>query len=158
RFRRDLFFRLAVISIEVPPLRERGDDVTILARRLVAAYAAGQGKRVPRLSPAALDRLRAHPWPGNVRELQNAIARAVALTDRDEIGAEDLPKPLVQALPARAFAELPDGALLPLAEVERRHVLRVLAAVDGNKRLAARVLGVDRRTLYRKLEQYQGRN
>ena len=160
RFRSDLFFRVNVIPIEVPPLRARGDDVALLARRLVAAYAARHRKRIDGLSAEALDMLRAHPWPGNVRELQNCIERAVALTDQAEIGPDDLSGSLRVAAPARgssACPELPEGALLPLAEVERRHVLGVLAAVDGNKRRAARILGLDRRTLYRRLDQYEGR-
>jgi two-component system response regulator HydG len=164
RFRSDLFFRLNVVPIEVPPLRARGDDVGLLAHRFAATYAARHGKRVTGLSPAALDLLRAYPWPGNVRELQNAIERAVALGDDEEIGLEDLPDHLratsAPRLPAPALdpAGPMAASLLPLSEVERRHVLHVLQAVDGNKRLAARILGLDRRTLYRRLDQYQGRS
>jgi DNA-binding NtrC family response regulator len=160
RFRGDLFFRLNVIPIEVPPLRDRGDDTALLARRFATDYAAKHDKRIAGLSPQAIELLCAYPWPGNVRELQNTIERAVALTDNEELGVEDLPDALRSATPTGALvprSQLAGAALLPLAEVERRHVLDVLAAVDGNKRLAATILGVDRRTLYRKLEQYQGR-
>jgi two-component system response regulator HydG len=163
RFRSDLFFRINVIPIEVPPLRARGDDVALLARRFAVVYADKHRKPMASLTPEALDLLRTHSWPGNVRELQNAIERAVALTDRDEIGPDDLHDSLRSAAPTLVLASpsLPSdpGAdtLLPLAEIERRHVLRVLEAVDGNKRTAARILGLDRRTLYRRLEQYQGR-
>jgi two-component system response regulator HydG len=100
-----------------------------------------------------------------VRELQNAVERAVALGDREEIGPEDLPEHLRLAAPAPRLRACPldragptAASLLPLAEVERRHVLHVLQAVNGNKRLAARILGLDRRTLYRRLDQYQGRD
>jgi two-component system response regulator HydG len=175
RFRSDLFFRLNVVPIEVPPLRARGDDIALLARRFATLYAARHGKRVTGLSPEALDLLQAYPWPGNVRELQNAVERAVALGDGEIIGPDDLPEHIrgsaarLALAGSRALSEhghaplaLPEAgaasaSLLPLAEVERRHVLHVLAAVDGNKRLAARILGLDRRTLYRRLDQYQGR-
>ena len=164
RFRSDLFFRLNVIPIEVPPLRARGEDTTLLARHFAGVYAERHEKRAATISPEALDLLAAHTWPGNVRELQNCIERAVALTDRAEIAALDLPDALrnksTALVPAtRAGAPMlteRDGAiLLPLAEVERRHILHVLQAVDGNKRLAARILGLDRRTLYRRLDQYE---
>jgi two-component system, NtrC family, response regulator AtoC len=156
RFRSDLLFRINVIPIEVPPLRARGDDVALLARRFAASYAASYGKRIVGLSPAAIDRLRTHSWPGNVRELQNCIERAVALTDREEIAVEDLPEALHVASPTLPRSEPGAGALLPLAEIERRHLLRVVEAVHGNKRLAAHILGIDRRTLYRKLDHYHG--
>ena len=167
RFRSDLFFRMNVIPIEVPPLRSRGDDVALLARHFVGVYASRHGKQIAGIAPEAIERLQAHGWPGNVRELQNCIERAVALTEHEQILVDDLaesfgwaePAPLGLALEAgrAVLAELgPAGPLLPLAEVERRHILHVLGAVDGNKRLAARVLGLDRRTLYRKLDQYQG--
>ena len=158
RFRGDLFFRINVIPILMPPLRDRGQDVILLARRFMGLCAERHGKRVSGFSPEALVRLEAYRWPGNVRELQNCIERAVALSEHEEIGVEDLPEPVRRAgsrssHPAPALAAGPPG-LLSLAEVERRHILHVLEAVGGNKRLAARILGVDRRTLYRKLEQY----
>jgi two-component system, NtrC family, response regulator AtoC len=163
RFRGDLFFRLNVIPIEVPPLRDRQSDVVLLARRFAAEYAERQGKRISGLSPEALAKLEAYRWPGNVRELQNAVERAVALTAQPEIGVNDLPDPVRRAgfvsAPPVLLPETTDlPGLLPLAEVERRHIHQVLDAVHGNKRLAARVLGIDRRTLYRKLDQYEGRS
>jgi DNA-binding NtrC family response regulator len=157
RFRSDLYYRINVIPISVPPLRDRDDDVALLAQHFVRAFAARHGKHVAGLSPDAVERLRAHAWPGNVRELQNCIERAVALTDHVQLGADDLPDaaPLLSDR-GRVPSALPADALLPLAELERRHILHILDAVGGNKRLAARILGLDRRTLYRKLDRYQG--
>jgi two-component system response regulator HydG len=155
RFRSDLFFRVNVIPIRVPPLRARGEDVVLLAHRFAAAFSRRHKRRVSGLSAEAVERLRAHSWPGNVRELQNCIERAVALTEREEISADDLLGLLGEGEPALGRAAPDDAALLPLAEVERRHILHVLDAVEGNKRLAARILGIDRRTLYRKLDQYE---
>jgi two-component system, NtrC family, response regulator AtoC len=169
RFRDDLYFRINVIEIEVPPLRERGDDVVTLAHHFSAVYAAMHGKRVSGPSPEATERLLGYSWPGNVRELQNCIERAVALTDRETITVDDLSEALRSAEPRglarstvptqaieQAGPSLPIGALVPLAEVERRHIRGVIDAVSGNKRLAASILGIDRRTLYRKLEAYGG--
>jgi two-component system response regulator HydG len=164
RFRSDLYYRLNVIPIEVPPLRARGEDVVLLARHFASVYAKRHGRRVPSFLPEAIERLRAYAWPGNVRELQNCIERAMALGGGAEIGPWELPRSvpperallpagsaeLVRSTPCAEAQELPT-----LAEVERRHILHVLAASQGNKRLAARILGVDRRTLYRKLETYQ---
>jgi DNA-binding NtrC family response regulator len=152
-----------VIPIEVPPLRERGDDVALLARHFASIYAKRHGKRVPALSPEALARLRDYAWPGNVRELQNYIERAMALGGGGDIGPRDLPPavaseraPVTPATSALGRSAADAQELPTLAEVERRHILHVLAAARGNKRLAARILGVDRRTLYRKLEAYEG--
>jgi two-component system response regulator HydG len=163
RFRSDLYYRLNVIPIVVPPLRERGEDVALLARHFAAVYAKRHGRRAPSLSREALDRLCAYPWPGNVRELQNYIERAMALGGDGEIGDFDLPRPVplernLVTTPSNISGgpSVRGPGLLSLAEVERKHILHVLASVEGNKRLAARVLGIDRRTLYRKLEAYQG--
>jgi two-component system response regulator HydG len=153
RFRRDLYYRLDVIHVEVPSLRERGDDVTLLARAFARNYAEKHGKHVTGISPEAMDRLRGYPWPGNVRELQNCIERAVALCETTEITVEDLAQSVSNS--ERPPPPAPDDdVLVSLEEIERRHVLRVLDAVNGNKRLAARILGLDRRTLYRRLERY----
>jgi two-component system response regulator HydG len=164
RLRSDLYFRVNVIPIHMPPLRARGDDVVLLARHFAAVYAAKNGREPPRLAQDTLARLRSHSWPGNVRELQNSIEHAIALGNGVEIGEADLPQPFrpspasrgSSAATAAPSSDALDGGLLSLAEVERRHILHVLEAVNGNKRLAARVLGVDRRTLYRKLETYEG--
>jgi DNA-binding NtrC family response regulator len=151
RFREDLYYRLNVIRIEVPPLRERGGDVLQLARHFIATFAAAAGKDVTGLTPAAARRLLEHAWPGNVRELRNGMERAVALTDTRQLLVDDLPPTLRSPAPAPMIG-LPDpSALLPLATVERRYIEQVLAATKGNRSAAARILGLDRKTLYRKL-------
>ncbi|RMH38164.1 MAG: sigma-54-dependent Fis family transcriptional regulator [Deltaproteobacteria bacterium] len=154
-FREDLYYRLNVIHIHVPPLRERASDILLLAERFVRNAAAELGKEVTGISRAAAARLLAYPWPGNVRELQNCLERAVALTRYDEVRVEDLPPKV--ALPAAEMPPepaAPTRELVPLDEVERRYIAHVLAAVGGNKKAAARVLGLDRKTLYRKIERY----
>jgi two-component system response regulator AtoC len=155
-FREDLYYRLNVIRVHLPPLRDRGSDVLLLAQNFVERYAAESGKAVHGISAAAAERLLAHDWPGNVRELQNCMERAVALTEYDELQVGDLP----EAIRRRAHRDAPTPGeddptqLVPLEEVERRHVIRVLQAVGGNKTLAAQILKVDRKTLYRKLALY----
>jgi two-component system response regulator HydG len=157
RFREDLFFRLAVIHMAVPPLRERGNDVLVLAQHFLTRAAKDADSGVRGLSPAAAERLLAYEWPGNVRELQNAIERAVALARTDTISVDDLPErvtgPRTRPAPAGEPTAVP-GTFAPLEEIERRHILRVLEAMGGNKTLAAQVLGIDRKTLHRKLVGY----
>jgi len=155
RFREDLFFRLNVIRLEVPPLRARGTDVLLLAQRFVEEIAKRTGKRVTGLSQAAAKKLLAYTWPGNVRELHNAIERAVALTRHDTIIPDDLPERVLRYRQRDIVLGGEDPMeLLPMSEIERRYLLHVLDVVQGNKAQASRVLGIDRRTLYRKLEQY----
>ncbi|HVZ72371.1 MAG TPA: sigma-54 dependent transcriptional regulator [Polyangia bacterium] len=149
RLRGDLYYRLAVVSLHVPPLRSRGDDLDALARHLVARHAARLGRPVPEIAPEALARIRAHAWPGNVRELENALARAVAMSTRAIILPEDLPA--VVADEPRAGAAAIDDGWPSLDELERRYVDRVLERCGGNKTDAATILGVDRRTLQRLL-------
>ncbi|HZA51233.1 MAG TPA: sigma-54 dependent transcriptional regulator [Myxococcaceae bacterium] len=155
RFREDLFYRLNVIALELPPLRARGKDVLLLAQRMIEQVAARTGKEVVGLTPAAAERLLTYDWPGNIRELRNCIERAVALTTFDQITVEDLPERIRsyrswQMLTSRAGR----GELVPIAELERRYILHVLEVVGGSRTLAARTLGMDRKTLYRRLEQY----
>jgi two-component system response regulator HydG len=155
RFRQDLFFRINVIHIAVPPLRARGNDILLLAQHFLERAAARSGQAVVGISPNAAERLLGYPWPGNVRELQNAIERAVALSRFDRIAPEDLPERI--RAHRRSQLVVGDGdpsALLPMHEVERRYILHVLETVGGNKTLAARILGFDRRTMYRKLERF----
>jgi two-component system response regulator HydG len=155
RFREDLFYRINVVRIHVPPLRARGSDVLVLAQAFIDRFATLHRTNVKGLSSPAAERLMAYAWPGNVRELQNCIERAVALARYEMLGVDDLPEKLRDYRPSRVIVESEDPSeLLPMAEVERRYVLRVLQAVGGNKTLAAEVLGFDRRTLYRKLERY----
>ena len=156
RFREDLYFRLNVIHIDLPPLRARGSDVLVLGQQFLQGVAALAQKTIRGFSSAAAEKLLAWPWPGNVRELQNCIERAVALTRGEEISVEDLPEKLRRHRPQQVLADGADlSSLTTLAEVERRYILLVLDAVGGNKTLAANKLGLDRKTLYRKLEQYQ---
>ncbi len=152
RFREDLYYRLNVIGLELPPLRTRGNDVLLLAQRFLEHFGARGGKRVVGLTPAVAQRLLAYAWPGNVRELQNCIERAVALTNDEQLTVEDLPEHIRDYRPATAQAETINPAeLVTLEEMERRYIQRVLDAVGGSRTLAARTLGVDRKTLYRKL-------
>jgi DNA-binding NtrC family response regulator len=152
RFREDLYYRINVIHVALPPLRARGGDVLLIADHFVQKYAVVLGKNVTGVSQAAAQRLLAYDWPGNVRELGNSIERAVAVTHFEEIQVDDLPE-TVRARTARGKAlsgsDLPE--LLTLEEVERRHVLRVLEACNGNRTDAAKMLDLDRKTLYRKL-------
>jgi DNA-binding NtrC family response regulator len=152
-FREDLYYRINVIHIPLPPLRARGGDVLMLAQHMLRQFAAVFDKKVVGLSPAAAERIMAYDWPGNVRELGNCLERAVALAHFEEIQVEDLPEKLRKGSTPRTTAlsgnEMPE--LLTLEEVERRHVLRVLEACHGNRTDAAKILGLDRKTLYRKL-------
>jgi two-component system response regulator HydG len=159
RFREDLFYRINVVRIHVPPLRVRGSDVLVLAQHFIERFSAAHRTNVKGLASPAAARLMAYSWPGNVRELQNCIERAVALARYEMLGVDDLPEKLQDYKPSRVVIDTDDPAdLLPMEEVERRYVLRVLEAVAGNKTLAAQVLGFDRRTLYRKLERYESWN
>jgi two-component system response regulator AtoC len=155
RFRSDLYYRINVIRIDLPPLRARGDDVLLLAQRLVVQIAGATGKSVSGIATPAAEKLLAYDWPGNVRELRNCIERAVALTRFEEITVADLPESIQDYRRSRLVVDLDDpGQLPPLDEMERRYILRVLDAVHGHRTRAAEVLGLDRKTLYRKLERY----
>ncbi|OGB94966.1 MAG: sigma-54-dependent Fis family transcriptional regulator [candidate division NC10 bacterium RBG_16_65_8] len=145
-FREDLFFRLNVIPIEVPPLRERGDDVLLLARYFVEKFSRELGRPIPRLSDALLASLVAYPWPGNVRELENIVQRVVVMVEGEEIDVPSLPVSMRFSAPRTASIHR------PLAEVEAEHVRAVLASVDDNKTVAAKILGIDRKTLREKLK------
>ncbi len=149
RFREDLYYRLNVVSLRVPPLRERAGDVPLLAQHFVRKYAAATGKAVAGLAGEALARLTQHAWPGNVRELEHAIERAVALASAEFLLPEDLP-PEVRAV-SSAPPRLP-GPRMTLEELKRWYVDTVLGETGGNKVRAAEILGIDRRTLYRMLE------
>ena len=153
RFREDLFYRLNVVGVHLPALRERPEDILPLCELFLARAAERIGKVAKPMSPPAVKLLLGYPWPGNVRELENVVERAVALSDDAEIRAEDLPP----ALRDRRAGDPLAGAMtrrLTLDEVEREYILRVLQAEAGNKTRAAARLGLDRKTLYRKLEEY----
>ena len=148
-FREDLFFRLNVITIDIPPLRERSDDILLLAHHFVKQFSEESGKPTPRFSDEALQVLRNYHWPGNVRELENVIQRLVVMTDGNLIEVPDLPSLM------RFSALRGEGFDRTLAEVETEYIRNVLARVDGNKTRAAEILGIDRKTLREKLKLYQ---
>jgi len=157
RFRQDLYYRINVIEIPLPPLRTRGSDVLLLAQHFLTRFLARRGRGEVKLSSAAAELLLRYDWPGNVRELENIVERALALSRSTEITKEDLPERVRKASEGRVIiaADEPND-LVPLEEVERRYILRVMEAVSGNKSLAADILGLDRSTLYRKLERFAG--
>jgi two-component system response regulator AtoC len=155
RFRRDLLFRINVIQISVPPLRARGNDVLLLAQQFIDEYAARLGRPVTGLTSPTADKLMRYSWPGNIRELRNCIERAVTLTEHDKIVVEDLPVKVRDYRRSDLALEAGDGSELPpMDEVEKRYIERVLREVAGNKAQAARILGYDRKRLYRKLKRY----
>lgn len=155
RFRSDLYYRLNVISIDLPPLRARGNDVLLLAQHFVEHFATRSRKKVDGLLSTTAQKLLAYDWPGNVRELQNCIERAVTLTNTDRLAVEDLPEHIQNYRSSSNADEQVPTELLTLEEVERRHIRRVLEAVGGSKTMAAKTLGVDRTTLYRRLAQME---
>jgi two-component system response regulator HydG len=155
RFREDLFYRVSVVHIDLPPLRARGNDVLLLAHRFVERFAERSTKHVTSFSSEVATKLLAYAWPGNVRELQNCIERAVALARFEEITVDDLPERIRNYKSSHVVvASIDPTELVPMEEVERRYIQRVMEAVGGNKTIAARALGFDRTTLYRKLEKY----
>ncbi|MFP4080586.1 MAG: sigma-54-dependent transcriptional regulator [Ectothiorhodospira sp.] len=156
-FREDLFYRLETFRLHVPPLRERGDDIERLAARFLARCGAAMDRRVDGISPEALRALRGYAFPGNVRELANLVERAVTFCRGQEIQLRDLPERLTRRPrdgggSAFPWSEEEDSPMPTLAEVEDRYIRWVLHRLEGNKRQAARVLGIGRRTLYRRLE------
>ncbi len=155
RFREDLFYRLNVITVEVPPLRARGADILLLAEDFIRHFAARSGKRVIGLSNQATEKLLGYTWPGNVRELRNAIEHAVALTTYEKLAVDDLPKNIRAYHSSHVLLGSDNPTeLVSLEEVERRYILHVLKSAGGNQTHAARILGLNRKTLYRKLQQY----
>ena len=149
RFREDLYYRLAVVEIHVPPLRERREDIPLLANHFVEKYARDLGRPVRGIARDALRLLAGHDWRGNVRELSNAIERAVIFAGREEIESIDLPDPVRAATPRDP--EYSVNLREATAEFERAHILRVIEQNEGNKRKAAKVLGLGVTSLYRKL-------
>ncbi|MHC4778969.1 MAG: sigma-54-dependent transcriptional regulator [Planctomycetota bacterium] len=147
-FREDLYFRINVIAIDVPPLRERGDDVWLLASHFVEKFAEDLGKDPIRLSDRARKVIREYDWPGNVRELENLVHRLSVMAEEATVDASDLPTLM------RFSANRNSGLHRTLAEVETEHIRNVLAVTDGNKTRAAEILGIDRKTLREKLKRY----
>ncbi len=154
RFREDLFYRLNVIEINLPPLRERREDIPLLAKHFAAKTAHNQNSEGKTIAPEALRALVAYGWPGNVRELENAVERAFILSG-DEIDLGSLP-PKVAAESRNSFdMRDPEGIRPTLDEMERRYVMEVLKSVDDDKNLTANILGIDLSTLYRKMKKYE---
>jgi two-component system response regulator HydG len=161
KFREDLYYRLNVIQVILPPLRERLEDIPLLADHFVGKYAAKNGKQFSGITPSALEALEAYPWPGNVRELEHAIERAVVLSSGSEIDIDALPQPVLQAARGGPRAPIPaalEGRTLsiPLGttmeEIELRVIRETLRHTKGDKNLAAQLLGIAARTIYRKLD------
>ncbi len=158
KFREDLYYRLAVVVVHVPPLRERGDDIRLLAEHFLVRYACENRRPVPRLAPETLDRIYAYHWPGNVRELRNAMERALLVADGPEILPSHLPVDVqngwgLNGAGAPAVSE-GDASLMSLDDVERRHIRRVLDATGGHIGRAAEILGIHRNTLRRKMREH----
>ena len=154
-FREDLFYRINVIQLEVPPLRTRGMDVLLLAHHFVKHFSIVIKKKVTGISSAAAEKLLSYSWPGNVRELRNAIERAVALTRFERLTVEDLPKKIRTYQTDELVMGTGDPSdLVSMEEIERRYIRYVIRTVKGNRTMAARILKIDRKTLYRKLQGY----
>jgi transcriptional regulator with PAS, ATPase and Fis domain len=150
-FRQDLYYRLKVVELHVPPLRDRRDDILPLARVLLAEAAARMGRKISSLAPRAVDQLLRYEWPGNVRELENAMERAVALARGSRVDLEDLPREIRHAFPKPVVV---GGAVQPLSEVEKDYILAVLELNGGNQTRTAEQLRIGSATLYRKLKKY----
>jgi len=153
-FRQDLFFRLNVVQVNLPPLRERKSDIPVLVQLFLEKF-ADPGRPLPTLAEDAMTRLTAYDWPGNVRELENAIERAVALGSGPTLRAGDLPPNLQCEITGPTESTPSGGNLVSLEELERRSILRAMRESNGDKLLAARVLGIGKTTLYRKLKLYE---
>ena len=155
RFREDLYYRINVIQLELPALHDRGTDVLLLAAHFQRQFAEQMKKSVTGISQNAAEKLLAYSWPGNVRELRNVIERAVALTRFAELAVDDLPEKIRDYHGNQVLLGGHDvDELVPLEEVDRRYILHVLQVCNGNKSTTSRILGLDRKTLYRKLKQY----
>jgi two-component system response regulator HydG len=151
RFRDDLYYRINVVPIRVPPLRDRLEDVPLLAEHFLRMFVARHGKAIEGFSPEALERMMSYSWPGNVRELENAVERAVVLARQPLLGLNDLPAELREP-GAGQGRQLTFSIGMPLEEVERRMIMETLQYTGGDKRLAADLLGIATRTIYRKIE------
>ena len=159
-FREDLFFRLRVFEVWLPPLRDRAEDIPLLAQAFLREYSEENGKRVLGFTPEAMEALRTYSWPGNVRELRTAVEHGVVLCRGDKVGLRDLP-PTVRngAAPlARQSAAPVRKEELTLKAAEKELIVQALKATEGNRTLAAKRLGMSRRNLHRKIHDYQLEN
>jgi two-component system response regulator HydG len=153
-FREDLFYRLNVVELKTPPLRERREDIPLLATHFLKRFAEKNRKKVDRFAPRAMDLLIRHPWPGNVRELMNTIERAVVLAASGCLVEEDFAMLAPATQPADSTASGRFPADVPLEQIEREAIVSTLASAGGNKSEAARRLGITRKTLREKLKRY----
>jgi two-component system response regulator AtoC len=163
RLRADLYYRLNVLQVEVPPLRERREDIPPLAEHFLDRYSRELGRRPPRLAPETIERLRAYPWPGNVREMQNLMERAAVLARGDEITPDQLPRELAATppvpAPAGAAPAAHDGSLALQPQVDALELVRIREALrrtGDNKSAAARLLEISERSLWYKLKKRDG--
>jgi DNA-binding NtrC family response regulator len=156
-FRRDLYFRLNVLSLRIPPLRERRQDIPLLVAHLLERVARDTGV-AKTIADDALKTLLNYDWPGNVRELENCLERACALSSANEIQVRDLPTQVYSAPAELTGLSQPSNGIVPIAELEKQTILNALAQVNGDKLLAARLLGIGKTTLYRKLKEYASQN
>ncbi|MFY9911172.1 MAG: sigma-54 dependent transcriptional regulator, partial [Candidatus Sulfotelmatobacter sp.] len=145
KFRPDLFYRLNVFRIEMPPLRERPEDIPLLVDHFVHKFSLAMNKRITRVTPAAMEQLQQQQWVGNVRELENAVERAMVVGQEPELREQDF---------ILKQSSVPNGHGKSLEDIERAHILRVLADCAGNQSHAAEILDIDRVTLYHKLKKY----
>jgi two-component system response regulator HydG len=155
-FREDLYYRLNVVSLEIPPLRKRIEDIPLLARHFLEMFSKKNRKEIKGFTPVAMDRLIRYDWPGNVRELMNAIERSVVLARTDYLDDTDFT--IIQNLSGQPDKPLPilveNDNIISLEQVEKATILRTLKSVAGNKSEAARRLGITRKTLHKKLKKY----
>ena len=152
-----MYYRLNVIELRLPPLRERREDIPLLVDAFMKKCAASRGKQIQSVSESALAMLVDYAWPGNVRELENVIERAVTLSRSEQIVPDDLPVTLQGARGDRRLLDDAAERTLPLDQVEKEYILKILEKTGGNKYQAAQVLGIDRKTLYRKLGEIEGK-
>jgi DNA-binding NtrC family response regulator len=157
RFREDLFYRLNVIEIRLPALRERREDIPLLADAFFRKCAGTRQKPLQGIAEPALALLVDYAWPGNVRELENVIERAVTLARGEKVMPDDLPPMIQGTRGVRQVIEEGADRVLPLQDVEKEYILRVLEKLGGNKYQAAQALGIDRKTLYRKLAEIEAK-
>jgi two-component system response regulator HydG len=155
RFRDDLYYRLNVVTLHIPPLRERREDIPLLTQHFLKAFSEKNRKQIKGFTPQAMDRLLKYDWPGNTRELMNAVERAVVLAQSEYLDEEELPL-ILRDISLEGEIPLKDviPADLPLDEVEKASILKTLELAGGNKSEAARRLGITRRTLHKKLKKY----
>lgn len=158
-FRSDLFYRINVINVDLPPLRARGTDILLIADHYILRFAQKSGREVDGITRAAAAKLLGYSWPGNIRELRNVIERGVALSTTNQLGIEDLPPKVVEHRSTDVFIGGDDPSqLVPLEQIQQRYIEHVLAATGGNRTRAAEILGLDRKTLYRRLKDNGGQD